>query len=71
MKFWKWYISWFANPRIHPLIEYLLGFVIVLFGTVFLGVLLSFWYLLFTVPVGLTMVLHGIWRQFIQLREQD
>ncbi len=69
MEFWRWYLSivkkffllrWFKVK--HPLLEYIIGIFLLAGLSIGLSVSLSPWWLFLTIPVGLTIAMHGLWR---------
>lgn len=67
--FWRWYLGgwkvvfnlkWVKGAG--PWFEYILGIAFTGGASTALFVLFSPWWLLLTVPVGVTVVAHGLWR---------
>ena len=75
MDFWKWYLKgilqvlrYLFSHRalraiISPLGEYTLGAFILLLASILLGTLVSPLWLILTVPAGITIAMHGLWRE--------
>ncbi|GAI87287.1 unnamed protein product [marine sediment metagenome] len=72
MEFWKWYFKGVLNiPRyiIDPWGEYMLAIVLGLLASAMLSILVSYYWLILTVPVFCTMAAHGLWRATIKSRD--
>lgn len=75
MEFWRWYLKlilgsfkclfsfrvWLAI--ISPRGEYILGVLILIAGSLFLGTLVSPLWLILSIPGGITLAAHGFWRE--------
>ncbi len=58
MKFWRYYLRWITQPGL----EFACGTLFTMYGSFFIGALISPWLLLITMPVGTTAAVHGLWR---------
>lgn len=65
MGFWKWYLKGvLKTPQalISPLAEYIWAVMTIVFLSIFLSTTFSPFWLLFTVPVSVTIAAHSSWR---------
>lgn len=63
--FTQWVIRGFRKPS--GFIEGVIGLIgIACFGSLFTGILISPWVLVITIPLGLTVFLHGFWRDMVK-----
>ena len=65
MEFWKWYLRTLSKIPSYLTSgwgEYTGGMLIGISSSIVLSVCFSLFWLIFTIPVGITMCAHGIWR---------
>lgn len=67
MEFWKWYFSKIKSAIllrwvITPCAEWIFGVFLFVFSSIYLSIFLSPFWLLATVPVGVTVAVHGLYR---------
>jgi len=74
MDFWKWYLRLIKTAIFHlpksivsPIIEYLGGGIIITFLSLILSMYSPYW-LLLTIPIGVTLAAHGWWRVNEQIK---
>lgn len=70
MEFWRWYVGVFIKlfqelksfKFSNPLVEYSIGVLVLVFCSLLVVMLVNAWYLFLTIPVGITIAMHGWWR---------
>jgi len=67
MGFWKWYLSLFKKESVlrwvkTPGLEFTLGLVVAVLLSILLSLYFTPLWLLLTIPIGVTITVHGWWR---------
>ena len=71
MEFWKWYLGGLLKlPRylVSPWGEYAIAGLFTIIVSVVVAMAISPWWCLLVWPVGITGMLHGLWRGKIALK---